>query len=194
MSLFFETIKVQNQTIYNLDLHNKRLNYTIEQNFGKKSAIDLKNFITPPKDSTLYRCKVIYDKDIKSVDFYPYTPKNIKSFKIISSDIKYNYKYADRCDIDSLFNRRGDCDEILIADKKGFLKDTSIANIALKIDGIWHTPENPLLKGTMREKLIRENILKQSILKVKDIQKLESFAIMNAMIGFKVIENPKFKV
>jgi len=194
MSLFFETIRVQNQTIYNLDLHNKRLNYTIEQNFGIKSSIDLKDFITPPKDSILYRCKVIYDTDIKSVDFYPYTPKNIKSFKIIHSDIKYNYKYADRYNIDSLFEKRGDCDEILIADEEGFLKDTSIANIALKIDGIWHTPKHPLLKGTMREKFIEDNILKLYQLKIKDIQKLESFAIMNAMIGFKIIENPKFKV
>jgi len=194
MSLFFETIRVQSGTVYNLDLHNKRLNYTIEQNFGIKSSIDLKDFISPPKDSRLYRCKVIYDKEIKSVDFYPYTPKNIQSFKIIRSDIKYDYKYADRYTIDSLFEKRGDCDEILIADEEGFLKDTSIANIALKIDGIWYTPKNPLLKGTMREKHIKDNILKLSRLNIQDIQKLESFAIMNAMIGFKIIENPKFKL
>jgi len=192
MSLFFETIKVQNSTIYNLELHNKRLNHTIKKNFSTNKTINLKEYIDPPKDNTLYRCKVIYDKDIKDVTFYPYTPRNIQSFKIIYSDIKYNYKYVDRYDIDSLFKQRESADEIIIADLDGFLKDTSIANIAIKIDGIWHTPKLPLLEGTMREKFIEDNILKKSDIKVKDIQKLESFAIMNAMIGFKIIKNPKF--
>ena len=192
MSLFFETIRVQNQTIYNIKYHNKRLNATIEQNFGIKSSIDLNNFITPPKTDELYRCKVIYDKEIKSIHFYPYTPKNIQSFKIIRSNIKYNYKYADRSSIETLFLQREFADDILIVNKDDYLKDTSIANIALKIDGIWHTPKKPLLKGTMREKFLEENILKLSDLKVKDIEKIESFAIMNAMIGFKIVKNPKF--
>jgi 4-amino-4-deoxychorismate lyase len=192
MSLFFETIKVENQTIYNIKYHNKRLNATIEQNFGIKSNIDLNSFITPPTTYELYRCKIIYDKEIKSVHFYPYIPKNIQSFKIIRSKIKYDYKYADRSSIETLFLQRELADDILIINKDGYIKDTSVANIALKMDGIWYTPKKPLLKGTMREKFLEKNLLKLSDLKVEDIEKIESFAIINAMIGFKVIRNPKF--
>ena len=192
MSQFFETIKVQNQTIYNLKYHQKRLNYTIEQNFGIKTNINLKDFITPPKDNKLYRCKVIYDKEVKSVDFYPYTPKNIKSFKIIYSDIKYPFKNVDRSSIDKLFSKRDGLDDILIVSKDGLIKDTSIANIAIKKDGVWFTPKNPLLKGTMREKLIKEKILFLKDLTIKDIENIDSFAIINAMIEFKEIKNAKF--
>ncbi len=192
MSLFFETIKVQNQTVYNLDAHNFRLNQTILKNFGIKSTVNLKDFIIPPKDNKLYRCKIVYSHEIKSVDFFPYTPRNIQSFKIIHSKIKYDYKYADRTDIDTIFARRDNADEILIVDKNGMIKDTSIANIAVMTDGIWQTPKYPLLKGTMRAKFIKENILHEKELFIQDIQKLESFAIMNAMIGFKIIQNPKF--
>lgn len=193
MSLFFETLKVQNGVIYNLDYHEQRLNYTIEQNFLQKSQISLKNFITPPNDNQLYRCKVIYDTDVKSVDFYPYTPKIIKSFKIIHSNIKYPFKYADRSSIDKLFSKKGAMDEILIVDKEGFIKDTSIANIAIKKDKTWFTPKNPLLKGTMREKFIEDNILIQKDIKLKDIENIDSFAIMNAMIGFVEIKSPIIK-
>ena len=192
MSLFFETLKVQNQTIYNIEYHNKRFDQTIKENFGLNSEVDLKDFITLPQDNQLYRCKVIYDKDIKSVQFFPYHERNIQSFKIIRSNIKYNHKYADRGSIDSLFLKRDEADEIIIADTKGYLKDTSIANIALMIDGEWLTPKKPLLKGTMRSKYIDNNILKETDIKVKDIEKLENFAIINAMIGFKIVKNPKF--
>ena len=192
MSLFFETIKVQNGVSYNLPFHQQRLNYTIEKNFQKKSTISLKNFISPPKDNLLYRCKVIYDYEIKSVNFYPYTPKTIKSFKIIHSNIKYPFKYADRTSIDELFSKRDGLDEILIVDEKGFLKDTSIANIAIKKDGAWFTPRNPLLFGTMREKFIEDNILIQKDIKLKDIENIDSFAIMNAMIGFIEIKEAIF--
>jgi len=193
MSLFFETIKVQNKIIYNIDFHNKRLNYTREQNFSTKTFLDLKNFISPPNDNTLYRYKILYDKNIKEVNFYPYTPKVINSFKIITSNIKYPFKYANRTNIDNLFLKRSDCHDILIVDEDGFLKDTSIANIAIKKHGLWFTPKNPLLYGTMREKFIEDNILNPINIKVKDIENIDNFAIMNAMIGFYEIKKPIFK-
>jgi len=190
MSLFFETIKVQSSIIYNLANHNKRLNDTIYKNFHIKSIIDLKKFIKPPNDDTLYRCKVIYDKDIKSVDFFPYTQKVFKSFKVVFSDIRYDFKFMDRVCIDKLISSKSD--DILIVDQKGYIKDTSIANIAVKIGNTWITPKNPLLKGTMRRKLLDKNILFEENICIKDLKSIESFAIMNAMIGFKIIKNPIF--
>ncbi len=192
MSLFFETVRVQNKVIYNLNKHCKRLNHTIEKFFCEKSDINLKKYINLPLDNKLYRCKIIYDKSIKSVELYPYISKEIKSFKIILSDIKYDYKFIKRDGINNLFSKRDGFDDILIVDKEGRLKDISIANIALKIGGVWYTPKYPLLYGTMREKLIEENILISSELFIKDIEKIEGFAILNAMVGFKIIKYPKF--
>ena len=194
MSLFFETINVQNGVIYNLNLHNKRLNHTISKHYKTDDFINLSNYIKPPNDNTLYRCKVIYDSKIKEVNFYPYSIREIKSFKIIQSNIKYPYKYLNRVEIDSLYLKKSDLDDILIVDKDGFLKDSSIANIAIKKDNTWFTPKNPLLFGTMREKFIEDKILHPKELKLKDIENIDSFAIMNAMIGFYEIKKPIFKI
>ena len=192
MSLFFETIKIQNQQIFNIDEHNQRLNKTIYDIYHKKSFINLKQLITPPKDNKLYRCKVTYNTTIQNINFYPYNTKKIQSFKILLSDINYSYKSTNRDNINLLFQQKNDMDDILIIDKNMLLKDTSIANIALKINGIWKTPKKPLLKGTIRAYLLKKHFLQEEELKLDDIYKLESFAIMNAMIGFKIIKNPKF--
>ncbi len=190
MSLFFETIKVQNGVIYNLKNHNKRLNETIFKNFKIKSDINLEKYISPPNDKVLYRCKVVYSKQIESINFYPYRFKNIKSFKIITSNIKYNFKYFNRDNINKLLSNR--YDDILIVDTLGYIRDISIANIAIKKENIWLTPENPMLKGTMREKLLNEKKIYTKKLKIDEIVSMNGFAIMNAMIGFKEIKNPEF--
>ncbi len=189
MCLFFETLKVQNGYIYNIDEHNRRLNNTIESNFHKNSTIDLRDYIKIPLDDKLYRCKIFYDTDIKDIKFYEYKQKKIKSFKIIVSNIKYDYKFLDRSDIDKLYLQKEDCDDILIVDKSGRLKDTSIANIALKINGLWFTPKYPLLYGTVRKKMIDEKSIIPKDLFIKDIKKAESFAILNAMLDFKIIQD-----
>ena len=189
MSLFFETLRVEKGTVSNIAEHNLRLNKTIKSYFGIQLELDLTNYLQLPLDEHLYRCKVLYDTKIKDVQFYPYKERKIKSFKLINSKIKYNLKYADRVDIDNLFSQRDSADEIIIVDDNGYVKDTSIANIAIQKDGIWFTPAQPLLEGTVRNKLIKENILHKMPMKMKDIVNADSFAIMNAMIGFKVIED-----
>ena len=192
MSLFFETIKVQNGIIYNIKKHNYRLNKTIYDNFGINQDINLQDFINPPKDNKLYRCKVIYSKRIEKIDFFPYKPRKIKSFKIIQSNISYPYKFLNRSELDNLFEKRGKCDDIIMIDRNGYLKDTSIANISIKKEDKWLTPKNPLLHGTMKQKFIEDKILYQTNISIKDIENIDSFAIMNAMIGFQIIENPIF--
>ena len=69
------------------------------------------------------------------------------------------------------------------------LKDTRIANIALLIDGVWKTPMYPLLKGTTRARLLASGWLFTERLERQSLQKAEKFAIMNALIGFKIIDN-----
>jgi 4-amino-4-deoxychorismate lyase len=192
MSLFFETIKVQSGKIYNIKEHNLRLNNTIESYFNTTSSIDLATIILPPNDQILYRCRVIYSSYIKDIQFLPYIVKDISSFKVIYSDILYEFKYLDRSLIDRLLLDRGYCDDILIVGSDGFVKDTSIANIAIEKNGVWFTPLTPLLKGTVREKLIKKNILHERDITIEDIKNADNFAIMNAMIDFRLVDEKLF--
>ncbi len=184
--LFFETIKIEDGKIFNIEYHNQRAFNTIDKNFGIKKEIDLKNFINPPK-SGLFRCKIVYDKDILDVKYYPYKPRVIKSLKVVYSNIDYSFKYLNRDELNSLFEKRDGCDDILIV-KDGFVTDTSIANIAFFDGNRWITPRKPLLKGTTRERLLKERKIFEEDIRIEDIKRFKKFAIMNAMVGFVEIK------
>jgi 4-amino-4-deoxychorismate lyase len=182
---FFETIKIENGRAKHLTYHNERLNRTLKAHYPKAAPIDLTQCIEPPKEG-LWRCKVIYSERVESVEFYPYAPRSIKSFKLIKSDIDYSYKYLDRSAIDALFAQRGTADEIIIV-KEGLITDTSIANIALFNGYEWHTPQTPLLPGTTRERLLRAGLLVPKKIYAHEIENYEKIALLNAMIEFHVI-------
>ena len=192
MSLFFETIRIQNRTIHNADYHNRRLNETIHALYGIRTDHDIRDHITLPEDGRCYRCRLLYDREICDVTLTPYTPRTIRTVRCIDAEIDYPYKSTDRSAIDALFEKRGHCDEILIL-RDGLLTDTSIANIAL-CDGLhWYTPKTPLLPGTMCASLLDAGRLKSADLTRKSLQKATKFALMNAMTGFYQLKNIIFK-
>lgn len=179
-----ETIKIEDGQIFNLEWHNQRCNKSRLELFQEGKKLELKQFIDPPSKG-LYRCRIRYDKEVNSVEYIPYTPKQIKSFKIVQSNIEYAYKYCDRSQLNQLKKQNRDYDEIII-EKNGLLTDTSIANIAFYNGFEWITPRVPLLEGTMRSKLLEENFLKCEDIKSHEIQAFSHFALMNAMIGFTI--------
>ena len=191
MSPFFETVKIENGEIKNAPFHNARLNRTIRQNFSLCPNYDIRDYITPPKERGIFRCKIIYDTEVHEVTLTPYQKKVYQSFRCIDAEITYPYKSTDRSAIDRLFAQRGECDDIIIV-RDGLLTDTSIANIAL-FDGLhWYTPETPLLEGTFRASLLAENRIKTKDLDRKSLQKCTKFAIMNAMTGFYQLKDITF--
>jgi 4-amino-4-deoxychorismate lyase len=179
--MYFESIRCIDGVAKNLFFHQKRIIDTI------CIELPLQEYIFPPTNQLL-KAKLIYDKSgILEVSYSPYQKRNISTLKLIQSDIKYDKKYLNRDELNNLFEKKGDADDILIFDSQGYLKDTSIANIALLIDGIWYSPQEPLLKGTMREKLLFNNQIKLKKLKVDDLKKAKGFALLNSMIGFDII-------
>jgi len=185
--LLLETIKIENGEINNIKYHQKRFDNSREKLFHTKEKINLDDIIIPPK-SRLFRCRIVYDKDIKTVEYLPYTPKTFKRFKIIQSDIDYSFKYSDRSELDSLKAKYPDFDEVII-EKNGLLSDTTISNIAFFDGHEWITPTSPLLNGTMRAKLIDEGFLKVKDIKANGIKNYTKFALINAMMGFREIED-----
>jgi len=177
-----ETIKIEDGQIMNIEWHNRRCNKSRLELFNEKKVLNLEEFIDPPKEG-LYRCRIIYDKEINSIEYIPYTPKKIKSFKIVKSNINYSYKYTNREELNKLLENA--YDEIII-EKNGFLTDTTIANIAFYTGEKWISPKEPLLNGTLRERLLSENFLILKNIEKEDIQKYSHFALMNAMIGFEI--------
>ncbi len=183
--LLLETIRVEDGKVHNLFYHQKRCNQSRQTLFGSKDTLELSPHITAPKKG-LFRCRIVYGEKLNSIEYIPYTPKKITSLKIVSSDIEYSHKYANRETLDALLISHPNVHEIII-EQEGFLTDTTIANIAFYDGEQWITPKKPLLLGTMRAKLIEEGLLKTADISKEDLPKFTQVALMNAMIGFKVL-------
>ncbi len=186
MSLFLETIKINNGRRYHLDEHNSRMNYTRNRHFHEIRDIDLREVIDVPDkyEEGLVKCRITYGRKIEKIEFENYSFRNPRTFKVIQADhITYDYKFADRSALENLFSRKGSADDILLI-KNGLLTDSFYANIALLKDGIWYTPEKPLLKGTCRMRLLDNDNLVEARIHVEETMQYERLKIYNAMIGW----------
>ena len=192
MPLLLETIKIEDGEVSNLSYHQARCDESRKALFNSTDRLDLSSLIqAPPKG--LYRCRILYDEKIHSIEYIPYSPKEIHTLKIVSSDLEYDHKYANRDALNKLLQTQPDADDILI-EKHGYLTDTTIANIAFYDGKQWFTPEKPLLKGTMRAKLLDERFLHTRNIKKEDLKNYTQVALMNAMIGFKILNNFTIKI
>jgi len=188
VSLLLETIKVEDTQAQNLSYHQKRFDKSRKALFGCEADIDLSALIKAPS-SDLYRCRISYDSQIRSIEYLPYKAKEIHSIKIVSASFDYRFKYANREAFTTLLQRFPQADDILI-EKEGLLTDTSIANIAFYDGEKWCTPHRPLLEGTMRAKLLDEGFLHSMPIYKERLSDYTHVALMNAMIGFKILKNP----
>ena len=187
-NIYFETVKCEDYEIFNLEYHNKRVANTIGLN------INLQEYIYPLSEELL-RCKVTYnDFEVLNVEYFPYKKRDITTFKLIFDDeISYSKKYLNRENLDSLFSRKEDCDEIIII-KNGIVTDTSIANIAIFYENKWITSKNCLLNGTTKQRLLDSKFLVEKDISVKMLKKASQIALMNAMIDFDIKQNYSFNL
>ena len=184
---YLETIKSQDGIVFHLEYHQKRYE-SVLNSLGLDKVKNLQDYIKPPEFG-LYRCRVEYDIDSINVRYYEYEKRDIHSLKLIfDNDIEYLEKKSNREDIDRLYERREDCDDILII-KNLLVTDTSIANIAFYDSGIWITPKSPLLKGTTRARLLDEGLIVERDIGIYEIRKFSKVALLNAMIGFDVLDS-----
>jgi 4-amino-4-deoxychorismate lyase len=188
MSLLFETIRLQDGVLQNIEYHNLRLNHSRKSLFKSLENIDLEQIIQIPSTCRkgVFKCKVKYGKkEVKSVDFEPYLPRIIKSLRLIEDNkISYDFKYINRGSLNELLTKRERYDEIIIV-KNGFVTDTSYSNIIF-FDGIqWLTPSTPLLRGTMRSFLLENNLISETEIKATDLKLFQKARLINAMIPFE---------
>jgi 4-amino-4-deoxychorismate lyase len=186
MSLLLETIKLQDGEFRNLFFHEQRMNNSLKTLCGVRDHFNLEEFLQNfdlPKKG-LFKCRLVYDDQTREVEFLPYQVKAVNRLRIVEHDrISYEYKYVDRTAINRLFDLRKDCDDILIV-KRGFVTDSSYANIVFRRGGRWYTPWSALLKGTMRSNLLERNKIYEEEIKVEDLRSFESFKLINAMLEF----------
>ena len=185
MSQFIESIRIKNGKIDLLDYHNERFNETRKLFFCVDKSIDLRPFIQIPKEfnNGLVKCRILYDLDVRKVQFSFYKPQKIESLKLVNASINYAYKSTDRTELEQLKNSASPADEVLIVNK-GMISDTSFSNIIFRKNGDWFTPDSPLLAGVRREYLLNEGVIEELPISPDDLVDFDAFMLINAMLPF----------
>ena len=185
MSLLLETIQIKNGLVCNIQYHNRRFNTVRKELFNTVQKLSLENFIQIPDKmlTGIVKCKVIYNENIKAIEFKPYKIKSIKSLRLVEARISYSHKYADRTELNKLKQEFPSYDEILIT-KNGFITDTTFSNIIFLKQGKWYTPVKPLLKGTKREQLLENGIIIKKQIHKSQLNEYSHFMLINAMLDF----------
>ncbi len=185
MSLLVETIKVKDGEIFNIDYHSGRFNKTRKELFNAGPAVDLGEKINIPAYALkgLFKCRIEYDKHIRKIDFTPYELRSIRTLKMIDAgDLEYHYKFINRDKINQLLKQKGECDDILMI-KNGEICDTSYANIIVRADDhIWYTPSTYLLRGTKREYLLNEGLIREKVITPGNLGEFHELRLINSMI------------
>jgi 4-amino-4-deoxychorismate lyase len=180
-----ETIQVRDGQFQNIEYHNKRFNASRLELFGLDDFQDLENLLKMPTECSegIFRCRVVYEKEIQETTFTPYIYKEIKTLKMVDiGDWDYSYKYADRSFMTNLLNENNGFDEVIMI-KNGFITDCTIANLAFWDGANWLTPSTPLLKGTKRQQLIDSQVIIEREIRIEDISKYEGVCLINAFRG-----------
>jgi len=185
MSRFIESIKIEDQQMYLLDLHQRRVDETFAH-FGKEGSINLaKIYKSLEHDGDgLFKLKISYDLDKNfRTQIIPYAISEIDSFRLVENNsYDYSFKFEDRAPLEVML-RQAKTDEIIIV-KNNHITDTSFSNILFKKGKDWFTPTTCLLNGVQRQHLLKTKKIKSAEITVQNLSEYSHFQLINAMNDF----------
>lgn len=185
MCRFIETIRVENGRALSLPYHQKRVNESLLLTGGGSVRLSLAGLLgNLPTTEGVFKARIVYDNTGKVLEqsLTPYTPKKVRTLRLVDcDDIDYSLKYADRTMLNTLAAMAGSADEIIIV-RHGKLTDTSYSNIALYDGENWFTPRYPLLRGTMRQRLLDEGVIQETDITPADLRRYRQVSLINAMM------------
>ncbi len=190
MCLFIETIRIEDGKVYNLDYHIERFNRTRAAFWKGSIPIDLRALVSPQSLAGIYKCRVVYGREIEEITYVPYQMRDVSSLRLVVADtVGYTYKSTNREKLNALYAQRKMADDILIV-KEGCLTDTSIANIALYDGHTWFTPARPLLRGTKRAELLDRKLIVEKDIPQISLKDYSHIMLFNAMIDWERVTLP----
>lgn len=191
MSQFIESIKIEDQKIFNLDFHQKRVNETFKH-FGKENLIDLNKIFKDLQhdEDGLYKLRIVYDLHSKfTVRVIPYAYSQLSEiFLVENNTLDYSFKFEDRKIFD-LMKNKVKSDEIIIV-KNNHITDSSYSNLLFLKGKQWFTPNTFLLNGVQRQALLKAKKIKETEINLQNLKEFSHFQMVNAMIGFEELVYP----
>lgn len=189
---FIETIRLENGRFHLLELHQQRLETTVREIYGHNLIVpDIKTAFSEIGNipvSGIYKCRVVYDTEIREIEILPYTPRTVRSLRVVDADadIDYHLKSCDRDALSALASQKEECDEVIIM-RDGLVTDTSYTNLVFHGKDGLYTPGAPLLKGVIRRHLMQTGILTEIAIHREDMMVgnrlgITGVSLINAML------------
>ena len=185
MSLFIESIKVEDRKIFLLDHHQKRVDATFAH-FGKEGSINLSEIFKnlDHDEDGLYKLRISYDlnKNFRT-QLIPYAISEINNFQLVVNNVyDYSFKFEDRKELEKMLQQARSGEIIIV--KNNHITDTSFSNILFKKGKDWFTPSTYLLNGVQRQHLLQKNKIKEAEITMQNVSEYSHFQLINAMNDF----------
>jgi para-aminobenzoate synthetase/4-amino-4-deoxychorismate lyase len=105
-------------------------------------------------------------------------------------DVMRFHKTSRRAPYDDARTRHPEADDVLLVNTRGEITETTIANVAVMLDGRWWTPplDAGLLPGVERAALLGDGTLAERRLYVEDARGAEDLAVVSSVRGWRRAE------
>ncbi|HEX6131480.1 MAG TPA: aminodeoxychorismate synthase component I [Actinomycetota bacterium] len=105
-------------------------------------------------------------------------------------DVMLFHKTTLRAPYDEARARHPDADDVVLVNVRGEATETTIANLALRLDGRWWTPpvDAGLLAGTERAALLADGTLAERTITVAELRMAEDLAVLSSVRGWRPAE------
>ena len=187
MLQLIETICFENGSFHRIPLHQQRMTRARSHFFSCADTISLTEVLDIPEILKKHKvkCRISYSKTIDEIEYEIYVPKEIQKIQCVYDDSAwYDHKLKNRDALLLLLERRGIAEEVLIV-KNGWITDASYANVVLRKENKWYTPEIPLLPGTRRAHYLQNGILSVAQIKPSDLSLYDELRLINAMLSLE---------
>lgn len=195
-----ETIRLENGNYLLLDEHLNRLLSSAKYFNFKVNQSEVQNKLTTLAKHYyrgIYRiCLFISQKGEILVEAHPFDTLNKSQiyFSVAKEAVNSNERFlyhqtTNRSVYDLHKNQNKDVFDVLLWNEYGQLTQFTTGNVVAEIDGIlWTPPEKcGLLAGVLRNSLIAQNKIKERILTLDDIPKVNKFYYLNSLQGMREI-------
>jgi para-aminobenzoate synthetase / 4-amino-4-deoxychorismate lyase len=104
-----------------------------------------------------------------------------------SDDVLLFHKHGDRARYDRFREAGGDVDDVVLWNERREVTETTIANLAVQLDGRWWTPplSSGLLPGVERGRLIEAGDLTERVILTDEVLTASALAVVNSLRGWR---------
>ena len=185
MYRFIESIKVEDQQIFLLDFHQKRVNETFAH-FGKEGSLNLEKIFNSLEhnENGLYKFRITYDLEKNhTTQLIPYAIPEIKKFQLVENNcFDYPFKFENRKEFEKMKTKTANAEIIIV--KNNHITDTSYSNLLFLKNKEWFTPSSYLLNGVQRQNLLENKKIKTIDITLQNLKEFSHFQLINAMNDF----------